>query len=93
LQEKRRAAYAQGGRNRRTSHRLDRLTPSTLRPVLTRLLATLEALEAGTIEPKVGSSMAAVAGAIVRCYEIAGLEAELLAAQQRLEALERGRRA
>jgi hypothetical protein len=61
--------------------------------VLTRLLATLEGLEAGTVDPKVGTSMAAVAGAICKVFELGGLEGELQATQARLAALERGRSA
>jgi hypothetical protein len=61
---------------------LERLTPTSLKPVLTRLFACLEGLEAGTVEPKTATAMASVSTAIVRIFEVAELE-------QRLEALER----
>jgi hypothetical protein len=81
LAERRRQANAQGGKNKATVRRLDRLTPITLRPVLQTLHNALIGLEDGSVDPRVGTAMAAVAGAIVKVHEVAELEA-------RLEALE-----
>jgi Family of unknown function (DUF5763) len=69
LAEKRRAAYRSGGRNKSTSKRLDRLTPASLRPVLSKLYAALDGLEDGSVEPRVGTAMASVASVIVRVHE------------------------
>jgi hypothetical protein len=77
LAEKRRAAYSTGGSNKRTSRRLDKLTPASLRPVLDKLFAALDGLEDGTLEPRVGSAMASVAGVIVRVYETSEMESRL----------------
>jgi hypothetical protein len=77
LAEKRRAAYSTGGSNKRTSRRIDKLTPASLRPVLDKLFATLDGLEDGTIEPRVGTAMASVAGVICRVYEASDLEMRL----------------
>jgi hypothetical protein len=79
LQAKRQAARVNGGAGKATARRLDRLTPARLRPVLDKLYAALDGLEDGSVEPKVAVAMASVAGAIVRCYEVAEVEARLAA--------------
>lgn len=86
MAEQRRAKSAQGGANRSTSKRLDRLTPASLRPVLDKLYAALDGLEDGTVEPKVGTAMASVASVIVRVHEAAEMEARLAALESRGEA-------
>jgi hypothetical protein len=72
-----------GGKNKATNRRLDRLTPASLRPVLDTLFSALGGLEDGSIEPRVATAMASVAGVIVRVYEASDLE-------MRLKALEAG---
>ena len=79
MAERRRATRAAGGRNKATLRRLDRLTPASLRPVLTRLFTALDGLEDGSVEPKTATAMASVAGVIVRVYEVAELEVRLKA--------------
>lgn len=64
-----------------------------MRPVLVLLHATLVGLHGGTVDPRVGSAMASIAGAIVRVHEVAQLEVTLEETQARLAALERGQRA
>ena len=91
LQATRQAARLAGGRNKRTSIRLDRLTPASLRPLLDKFMAAVDAVEAGTLEPKQASAMAALGGVLVRIYETAQLEVALQETQRRLDALERGR--
>jgi Family of unknown function (DUF5763) len=91
LAAKRKAAHYAGGVNKGAGRRLAKLTPHSLKPVLTALFEALQGLQDGTIEPRQGSAMAAVAGAIVRCYETAQLEAALAETQARLAALERYR--
>jgi hypothetical protein len=79
LQDKRRAAYATGGQHKRTSHRLDKLTPASLRPVLAKLFTALDGVESGALDPKQGTAMASIAGVIVRVYEATELETRLAA--------------
>jgi hypothetical protein len=83
LQDKRRAASSAGGKNKATHLRLDKLTPASLRPVLTKLYAALDGLEDGTVEPKVGTAMASVASVIVRVHEAAEMEARVTALETR----------
>ena len=78
----RRAAREQGGRNKRTAARVDKLVPATLRPTLGTLLAAVDEVKDGSLTPGQASAMASLAGAIVRLYQtgvleerIAGLEA------------------
>jgi hypothetical protein len=77
LQEQREAARVSGGHGKRTAHRLDKLTPHSLRPVLATLFETLEGLKDGTVEPRQGTAMASVATAIVRLFEVSELEIRL----------------
>ena len=79
--ESRRAARAKGGQNRATAKRVDKLVPATLRPVVGMLLAVLDEVHDGRLTPAQASAMAAVAGAVVKVYQVAELE-------QRVEALE-----
>jgi hypothetical protein len=89
LAEKRAAAHAAGGRASATSARVEKLTPASLRPILATLVAALDGVEAGDLTPRQGQAMAALAGAIVRIYESARLEAAMESALARLDALER----
>ena len=84
LREKRRAAYATGGRNKATPRRLDKLMPASLRPVLDHLYAALEETHAGELDARQASAMASLAGAIAKLFESTELESRL----QALEALE-----
>lgn len=77
LHDKRRAAYAQGGRNRATMARVQRMMPATLRPVLDRLIAALEEAHDGSLDSRQASAMASLASAIGRLYEVAQLEERL----------------
>ncbi len=80
--ERRRAGNAQGGWNKATSRRLERLIPSSLRPTLETLFTALDEVHEGTLDPRQASAMASLAGAIGRLYETASLE-------ERLEAIEK----
>ncbi len=82
LQHARRDGQARGGQNKRTEARITRLVPATLKPVLEKLMAGVDEVYDGTLEPRQASAMASLAGAIGRIYEVASLE-------ERLEALER----
>jgi hypothetical protein len=48
---------------------MDRLVPATLRPVVTKLLDALDGVEDGSLSPRQGAAMAALASALVRIYE------------------------
>lgn len=75
-------ARAKGGRGKARTARIERLVPSTLKPVLATLLETLGQLHSGELDPKTGSAMAAVAGAIVKVYQAGTLEERLQALEQ-----------
>ena len=77
-------ARRRGGTNSATRYRLDRLVPATLRPMIGSLLAALDEVHAGTLDPKQASAMAALAGAITRAYQVGILE-------ERVQALEEQR--
>jgi hypothetical protein len=79
LQERRAAGKRTGGEHKRTAHRLDKLTPASLRPVLATLFETLDGLKDGSIEPRQGTAMASVASTIIRVYEASEMEARLRA--------------
>jgi hypothetical protein len=83
LAAQRNVKRAEGGRNKATHRRLDKLTPASLRPVLTKLYAALDGLEDGSLEPRVGTAMASVAGVIVRVHEAAEMEARVTALETR----------
>lgn len=58
--------------------------PTDLAGVLQRLHAALDRLDAGQLEPRIASAMASLAGAIVRTWEVASLEARLTRMEQLL---------
>ncbi len=79
---KREEARREGGRNKRRGTRLGKLMPSSLKPVLEKLMDGIDEVHLGTLDPRQASAMASLASAIGRLYEVAELE-------QRLEALEK----
>ncbi len=74
-----RAARARGGRGKATARRLDKLVPATLKPVIGTLLAALDEVHAGDLDPKVANAMAALAGAVGRLYQTGVLEERIAA--------------
>ena len=72
---------ADGGKARGRARRFDRLMPATLRPTLALVLTAIDEVYEGTLPPAPAQAMSALAGAVVRLYEVAELE-------QRLDALE-----
>ncbi len=80
-EQKRRAAQAEGGRNRSNAARAQRLLPRDLRPVLALLVKAMKQVHEGQLEPQRLSAMSAAAGAISRLYGVVEL-------QQRVEDLE-----
>jgi hypothetical protein len=81
LKEQRQAGNEQGGRHKARTARLQRLVPQGIRPVLDRLVTALEETNEGRLDPRTASAMAALAGSIVKVYELVELD-------QRLERLE-----
>ncbi len=70
-------ARERGGRNRSRTARARAALPTDLRGVMQRLHTALDRLDAGRLEPRTASAMASLAGAIVRIWEAASLEARL----------------
>ncbi len=75
-------ARRKGGVNSATRHRVDRLVPATLRPMIGSLLDALDEVHTGKLDPRQASAMAALAGAVTRAYSVGVLE-------DRVAALER----
>ncbi len=67
-------ARRKGGTNSATRHRLDRLVPATLRPMIAALLDALDEVHRGDLDPRQASAMAALSGAIIRAYAVGVLE-------------------
>ena len=68
---------AAGGRAKATALRAERLVPATLRPVITDLLDALQGVRAGSLSPAQGTAIAALAGALVRVYQLGEVEQRL----------------
>jgi hypothetical protein len=74
-------ARRKGGVNSATRHRVDRLVPATLRPMIAALLDAVDEVHRGDLDPRQASAMASLAGAITKAYNVGVLES-------RVEALE-----
>ncbi len=74
LAEKARQARTQGGRNKALAVRLRRLIPPRLAPVFDTLETVLDELHSGKLDPRIGSGMAAIAGAMCRLLAVGELE-------------------
>ncbi len=79
------AARRKGGVNSATRHRVDRLVPATLRPMIGSLLDALDEVHAGTLDPKQASAMAALAGAVTRAYGVGILEERVQTLEEQRE--------
>lgn len=84
LREARHTGAAMGGRNRSTEARVSRLVPSHLRPSVEKVLAAIDEVHNGTLEPRQGTAMASLLSAAGRAYEVAVLEQRLEALEQRV---------
>lgn len=82
--ERRTEARKRGGQNRATASRAQRLLPRDMRPALALLFQALEEVHRGELDPRQAGAMAAVAGAIVKIYQIAEIEPRLAALEQAL---------
>jgi len=79
---------ASGGRAKATAARAERLLPVVLRPVLNSLLAAVGEVRDGTLPPARAQALAALAGAIVRTFQVGLLEERLAALEQAAEVSE-----
>jgi hypothetical protein len=70
-------ARERGGRNHSRTARARAAMPADLGGVMQRLHSALDRLDRGELEPRIASAMASLAGAIVRTWELASLEARL----------------
>ena len=75
----RQAARAKGGRQRATAARAEKLVPTLLRPVLDTLLSAVDDVQTGTLTTQQAGALSALAGAIVRVYQVGTLEERLAA--------------
>lgn len=76
-------ARKRGGKATSREARADRLLPTRLKPIAELLEVAFREVHAGTLDPKVGSAMAALSGALVRVIVSGELE-------ERLRRLEEG---
>jgi len=76
-EDKRREARSQGGQNKGTPARADRLLPRDLRPVMGALIRALTEVHDGTITPQQGSAMSAIAASIIKVMGVVELEARI----------------
>ncbi len=81
LAAKRLAAYTAGGKGKSNLARAHRRLPADLKDVLAKLMAALDEVHGGEIDPRTATAMASLAGAINRIYADSELE-------QRIAALE-----
>ena len=79
LAEVRRASREKGGRGKATAARAEKLVPAVLRPVLDTLLAAVGEVKDGTLTTQQAGALGALAGAIVRVYQVGTLEERLAA--------------
>jgi hypothetical protein len=83
LAEARRGGSSRGGKHKRSEARAARLLPEALRPILHHLIDGMVAVVRGSMDPRVGSTLASMAAAVVRVYEAGLLEEKV----RELEAL------
>ena len=70
-------ARRKGGLNSSRAARADKLLPSRLRPVVAALEDALKEVHKGELDPRVGTAMASIAGALVRVISVGELEERL----------------
>jgi len=79
LAAKRRAAYSAGGKGKSNAARAHKRLPADLRDVLCTLLAALDEVHAGTLDPRRAAAMSSLAAAINRIYADSELERRIAA--------------
>jgi hypothetical protein len=81
LQDAKKESSRRGGLNKRTTIRASKYVPETLRPVLEQIKQAMDEVHSGQIPAQRGISLAQLANALCRVYELAALE-------QRIQKLE-----
>ena len=77
LEAKRQEARREGGRNKATSRRLEKLGPGRLSPVAALLETAIKEVHDGDLDPKKASAMATLAGALSRIVSAGEVEERL----------------
>jgi hypothetical protein len=83
------AARVKGGKGKSRLARVEKLVPSTLRPVLALLLEVLTEARDGTIAPAQANAVASLAGAVVKVYTSATVEQQVADLQDQVDRLSR----
>ena len=91
LADKRRAAYARGGRNKSRRSRLAKLMPARLLPVFDVLQNALREVHDGCLDPRRAQAMASLAGAMVRVLTSGEMEDRMLKLEEGIARLEEDR--
>lgn len=79
---------AKGGRRKATRERLSRAMPRDMAWLAERLSDAFDAVSTGRMEPKVGTALASIAGALVKTHEVGVLTAKLEEIDRRLKQAE-----
>lgn len=87
LAEKRRAAYARGGRNKSRRTRLAKLVPPRLVPIFDVLVGALGEVHDGPLDPRRAQAMASLAGVMVRVMTTGEMESRLRKVEERVDRL------
>jgi len=77
LQQARQDGAARGGRGKATVKRAMRRMPEDVRGVLDLLMASLEEVYAGSLDPRAATAMSSLGSTIARLVEVHSLEARL----------------
>ena len=89
LAEKRKAAHATGGRHSATRERMARkVAASPLFKVQEVLQHTIAGVLQNRIDPRKATAVAALRGALVRCYQVSVLQSQQDELEERLQRLE-----
>ena len=82
LEATRREARRRGGFATSKSARASKLLPARLRPVAELLEKALEEVHEGQLDPRVGTAMASLAGALVKVFQTGEMEERLRKLEQ-----------
>jgi len=85
-----RAARARGGRGKANAARAGKLVPASLRPILDGLYAVFAEVRAGTLEPRTGTALGSIAGAIVKVHQVGTLEERIAALEEQVQVAQEG---
>ena len=86
LADKRRAAYARGGRNKSRRVRLAKLVPPRLVPIFDVLEGALREVHNGRLDPPRAQAMASLAGGMVRVMTAGEVEGRFRKLEEKVDA-------